>query len=71
MVLSAVASASSLETIPISTSPPGGFDPEEVPQMIVITFDDAVQEEVFGLLNQIEPHQNPGVQKIVCKFSRA
>lgn len=39
--------------IPVSTAPPGGLSPGEVPQMIVITFDDAVHQPVFDLLEPI------------------
>ncbi|MBC2603833.1 polysaccharide deacetylase family protein [Puniceicoccus vermicola] len=54
--------------IPVSTSPPGGLSPDKVPQMIVITFDDAVQEQVFGLLELIEGHQNPDGSAIPFTF---
>lgn len=66
--LSVIDSALASEAIPVSTSPPGGLDPANVPQMIVITFDDAVQEQVFGLLDLIDSHQNPDGSEIPFTF---
>ncbi len=46
-------------TVDVSTDPPGGLEPEEVPQMILITFDDAVHQPVVDLLALINEHENP------------
>ncbi|KAI7868079.1 hypothetical protein BDF14DRAFT_1796138 [Spinellus fusiger] len=46
-----------------SQSPPGGLSPKDVPQMVVITFDDSVQEGLYQtalkMLNQKNPNGCP------------
>ncbi|TFK66176.1 hypothetical protein BDN72DRAFT_158724 [Pluteus cervinus] len=43
-----------------STSPPGGLKPEEVPQFIVFTADDAIQSYTLDAVNQFLAHRkNP------------
>ena len=45
--------------VPVSTSPPSGLAPAETPQMILITFDDAVNAAIFSDILTISAHQNP------------
>lgn len=54
--------------IPASTSPPGGLDPSEVPQVILITFDDAVNDQIYQDIQQVADHQNPDGSPIAFTF---
>lgn len=42
-----------------SPDPPGGLRPEETPQFILLTFDDAVYDEVYRLMEKVLGHRNP------------
>lgn len=55
-------------TVPVSIQPPGGLAPSEVPQMIVITFDDAVNESLYPHLQQISNHSNPDGSPVSFTF---
>jgi len=45
--------------IDVSTSPPAGLDPDEVPQLILITFDDSTNNGMFDNVEAISNHTNP------------
>ena len=47
-----------VEIIPVATTPPGGLDPEEAPQFIFVTFDDAVNPDIFEMVGQISHHRH-------------
>lgn len=55
-------------TVPVSTSPPGGLTPEQTPQMILITFDDAVNASIFADIQKIAGHQNPDGSPVAFTF---
>lgn len=45
--------------LPLGSDPPGGLPAAEIPQFILITFDDAVTEVQFNNVAAISRHQNP------------
>ncbi|MDA3873725.1 MAG: polysaccharide deacetylase family protein [Kiritimatiellae bacterium] len=47
------------DPIDVSTTPPGGLDPDEVPQLILITFDDSTNNGMFDNVQKISGHTNP------------
>jgi peptidoglycan/xylan/chitin deacetylase (PgdA/CDA1 family) len=56
------------EILPVSINPPSGLDPQDVPQMILITFDDAVNQPVYERINLIRGHNNPDGSPIAFTF---
>lgn len=56
------------EIVPVSIQPPGGLAPQDVPQMILITFDDAVNQPVYERINLIRDHQNPDGSPVAFTF---
>ena len=57
-----------LGIVPVSTTPPGGVDPQNVPQMILVTFDDAVNPDVYERINLIRGHTNPDGSPVAFTF---
>ncbi len=54
--------------LPLRTDPPGGLEPEDIPQFILITFDDAVTPQHFENVGEISDHQNPDGSDIGFTF---
>lgn len=54
--------------IPVSTQPPGGLLPENTPQLILITFDDAVNSVNYDDILKITDHQNADGSPIAMTF---
>lgn len=45
-------------TIPVATDPPGDLAREDVPQFIFVTFDDAVNPDIYEMIGRISQHQH-------------
>ncbi len=54
--------------IPVSTSAPGGLAPADTPQLILITFDDAVNSTNYDDILKILDHQNADGSPIAMTF---
>ncbi len=54
--------------VPVSTAPPQGLAPSETPQMVLITFDDAVNTAIFSDILKISDHQNPDGSPVAFTF---
>lgn len=54
--------------VPVSTSPPGGLAAEDTPQVILITFDDAVNLWIYDRIQEISGHQNPDGSPVAFTF---
>ncbi|MCD8482917.1 MAG: polysaccharide deacetylase family protein [Verrucomicrobia bacterium] len=44
--------------IPVSTQAPGGLEREEIPQFIFVTFDDAVNPDIYEMIGRISHHRH-------------
>jgi len=52
-----------------SSSPPGGLSPEDTPQIMLLTFDDLVDSNRYGLLQQVlTNHWNPNGSTLQATF---
>lgn len=54
--------------MPVSSAPPGGLAPAETPQMILITFDDAVNVNSHPHVDLIRNHRNPDDSPVAFTF---
>ncbi len=46
------------EIIPVATHAPGNLAREDIPQFIFVTFDDAVNPDIYAMVGQISQHQH-------------
>ncbi len=71
-VLAAVCCAETVlwaSSVPVSTAPPGGLAPSNTPQIVLLTFDDAVTLNSYDLVQQVlTNHCNPNGDTIKATF---
>lgn len=56
------------EVIPVATVPPGDLAGEDIPQVILITFDDAMNPWIYERIQEISNHKNPDGSPIAFTF---
>ena len=55
--------------VPVSTNPPGGLQPQDTPQIVLVTFDDSVTLNSYDLVQQaLTNHFNPNGHSIKATF---